>query len=149
MEGQFVNGKLYERTVHTSKGPVGLLAETIIEGDRLTLKDVTVFGRGKELKAGLTREIFAEWRKLVDEAKAQGFNHLRITGQRSLQSTSAKPGKIVDFTADLRRESLERKQPQPEQEKEKVLSHQRHKLRARSRGPRGYTRGRGGHEHER
>lgn len=44
---------------------------------------------------------------------------------------------------------LSAEQQKPEQEKEKVLSRQRRKLRTRSRRPRGYTKERGGHEHER
>jgi hypothetical protein len=49
-------GDLFERTFQTHKGPVDLLAETVVEGETLILKDVVVYGRSPSNLTGLTKE---------------------------------------------------------------------------------------------
>jgi hypothetical protein len=145
MDEKFINGEWFSRTIRTPKGLIGFTAETVIEGKKLTLKNLGVFSTGHEPKTGLTRYLLAARTKIMEYAKAQGFSHIRIMGQRTPQGTSAKPGKLVDLTRGLEQKF----QPQSKQEKERDLSRQRRKLITRSRDPRGRTRGRGGHEHER
>lgn len=94
-------GDLFERTFQTPKGPVGLLAETVVEGDTLVLKDVVVYGEGTTPLTGLTREALAARTQLIEEAKALGFKKLRITGQRIQSSSSGNPGHPIDITVDL------------------------------------------------
>ena len=94
-------GDFYERTFQTPKGPVDLLAEIVVEGDTLTLKDVAVFGRSSSTLTGLTKEALAIRTLLIKEAKRLGFKTLRITGQRLESSTSGNPGHAVDITVDL------------------------------------------------
>lgn len=94
-------GDLFERTFQTAKGPVDLLAEIVVEGDTLILKDVVVFGRSASNLTGLTKEALAARTQLVEEARALGFKKLRITGQRVPSSSSGNPGHIIDITVDL------------------------------------------------
>lgn len=96
-----ITGNLFERTIETTKGPVDVLAEIVVEGDSLTLKDIAIFGRGKEALSGLTREILAARTQLANEARELGFKVLKITGRRVETSTSANPGKTVNITIDL------------------------------------------------
>jgi len=97
-------GQLLERTFNTPKGPVDMLAEIVVEGDRLTLKDIAVYGRGSEPLTGLTKDVLAARSELISEAKRLGFKQLRITGTRGLSSSSASPGKRVNIIIDLTKE---------------------------------------------
>jgi hypothetical protein len=94
-------GDLFERSFQTSKGPVDLLAETVVEGDTLILKDVVVYGRSPSNLTGLTKEALAARTQLIEEAKALGFQKLKITGQRIPSSSSGNPGHPIDITVDL------------------------------------------------
>jgi hypothetical protein len=94
-------GELLERTFETPKGFVDFLAETVIEGDTLHLKDVVVYGRGPSNLTGLTREALAARTRLINEAKGWGFRTLRITGHRLPSSSSANPGHMIDLRIDL------------------------------------------------
>lgn len=94
-------GDLFERTFTTSKGPVDFLAETVVEGNTLILKDVVVFGRSPANLSGLTREALAARTQLIKEAKTLGFKKLKITGQRVASSSSGNPGHKIDITIDL------------------------------------------------
>jgi hypothetical protein len=42
----FVNGDLWERAFETADGVVEMLAEVVVEGRRLELRDVAVYPRG-------------------------------------------------------------------------------------------------------
>ncbi len=96
-------GELFERTFHTSKGPVDLLAETVVVGDTLILKDIVVFGRSESRLTGLAKEALAARTQLIEEAKALGFKELKIIGQRVASCSSANPGHTIDITVDLTR----------------------------------------------
>jgi len=98
-KGLFKAGELFERIIHTSKGPVGMLAEVIIIDKVLHLQDVVIYGQGQ--LSGLLRELLQAKTQLINEAKAAGFDILRITGRRVPGSSSANPGKTVDVTIDL------------------------------------------------
>ncbi|MFN7769050.1 MAG: hypothetical protein ACK5UC_17740, partial [Planctomycetaceae bacterium] len=94
-------GSLFERSFQTSKGPVGFLAEVDVSGKTLHLKDVVIFGEGSTPLTGLTKEVLAARTQLINEARAMGFERLRITGQRVASSSSANPGHLVDLIMDL------------------------------------------------
>lgn len=98
-EGPFKAGELFERTIHTSKGPVGMLAEVVITGKILHLQDVVIYGQGQ--LSGLLHELLQAKTQLVNEAKVAGFDTLRMTGRRVPGSSSARPGKAIDVTIDL------------------------------------------------
>ena len=95
----FKSGDIITREFKTAKGMVDLAAEAVVEGTQLHLKEVAVFPRGAEqLEAGHTA-VLAMRQQLADEARALGFDQLRITGVRH---SGAKPGKVVDVTIDLK-----------------------------------------------
>jgi RHS repeat-associated protein len=96
-----ITGQIFERTLQTSKGPVDILAEVVVEGDKLVLKDIAIYGRGSQPLTGLTREIWAAMSQLKSEARALGFTELQIIGQRALTSTSKNPGHVVNVTIRL------------------------------------------------
>ena len=95
----FQAGRLFEWTIHTSKGPVGVLVEVVITDKVLHLQDVTIYGQGQ--LSGLLGELLQAKTQLIDAAKVAGFDTLRITGRRVPGSSSARPGKIIDVTIDL------------------------------------------------
>ena len=97
----FKHGKLLQRTIQTRKGPVDVLAEIVVQGDTLVLKDIAIFGRGQAPLKGLTRDMFEAIYELREQARAAGFKTLRITGKRIESSTSVNPGHVVDMTIDL------------------------------------------------
>ncbi|MGH9905631.1 MAG: hypothetical protein ACRD8U_08630 [Pyrinomonadaceae bacterium] len=94
-------GQIFQRTIQTSKGPVDVIAEIVVEGDKLVLKDIAIYGRGTEPLTGLAREILSARSQLAAEARALGFKELQITGKRVATSTSANPGHEVNVTMRL------------------------------------------------
>jgi hypothetical protein len=94
-------GDLFERTFLTPKGPVDFLAEVVVEGDTLILKNVVVYGRSPFRMTGLTKEALAARTQLIKEAKAFGFKTLKLAGQRVQSSSSGNPGHPIDITVDL------------------------------------------------
>ncbi|TWT35622.1 Bifunctional hemolysin/adenylate cyclase precursor [Posidoniimonas corsicana] len=94
----FKNGELFEAAFDTSKGKVGLLAETVVDGKTLRLKDVVI----EPLKTGKLnigpKEVLAARQQLIEQARAAGFEKLIISGKRL---TGANKGKLVDLTIDL------------------------------------------------
>lgn len=98
----FKNGQIFERTIQTSKGPIDVMAETVINGKTLHLKDIAIFGRDSKPLTGLISEVLKARTALINEAKSAGFQQLRISGVRhATASTSASPGKVVDIMIDL------------------------------------------------
>ncbi len=97
----FKHGQLFQRTIQTSKGPVDVMAETVISGKLLHLKDIVIYGRSSKPLTGITKEIIKARGALINEARAAGFQQLRISGVRHPTSTSANPGKVVDLMIDL------------------------------------------------
>jgi hypothetical protein len=95
--------ELLERTFQTPRGPIDFLAEIVVEGKTVILRSVVVYPRGSSKLTGLTRETLAARTQLKNEAKAWGFEKLRITGQRVQSSSSANPGHAIDITIDLTR----------------------------------------------
>jgi RHS repeat-associated protein len=96
-----VTGDIFERTIQTPKGPVDVLAEIVVEGDKLILKDIAIFGRQAQPLTGLTKEILRARSRLIQEAKALGFKELQIIGQRVMTSTSRNPGHPVNVTIKI------------------------------------------------
>jgi RHS repeat-associated protein len=95
------SGQLLETTIQTSKGPVDVLAEVVVQGDKLVLKDLVIYGRGAEPLTGLTREMLGALSKVKEVARSLGFKQLQIIAKRVASSTSANPGHIVDVTIKL------------------------------------------------
>jgi len=95
----FKSGDIIVKELTTSKGPLEMAAETVIDGRTLHLKDIAVYPKGAgSLQLG-PREVMALRSQLAAEAKAMGFERLRITGTRL---TGANPGKTVDIAIELK-----------------------------------------------
>lgn len=88
-------------TIQTSRGPVDVLYDLQAEGDTLHLKDLMAFPRTDGPLPGVLRELLAARSQIAAYAKEAGFVRLRITGHRTMQSTSANPGKTIDVTIQL------------------------------------------------
>jgi RHS repeat-associated protein len=96
----FQSGQLFERSFETSEGVVDVLAEIEVEGTTLHLKDIAIYPRGVEQLSPGTGAVLGAMNEIVQEAKSQGFELLRITG---LRYSGANEGKEVDRTIDLTR----------------------------------------------
>ena len=94
-------GDLFELKIETRKGPVDMLAEMVVEGDTLHLKDIAVYAEAKEPLSGLEKEIFKARTQLIEMARKLGFKQLKMTGTRHPKSSSAKPGKEVNINVTL------------------------------------------------
>ncbi|HOV26731.1 MAG TPA: hypothetical protein PK566_10295 [Pseudobacteroides sp.] len=94
---------MFETSLVTKKGvEVSGLAEVEINGTKLILKHVVVYPKGDEIKNVVGARDILQWQKQVSKmAKQQGFTELRIQGIRMPNSTSAKPGKVVNYSIDL------------------------------------------------
>ena len=94
-------GKLIERTFMTSKGPVDFLAETVVNGKQLILKDSVLYGRGETALTGMTKDIYRGFETMKNWAASHGFESLEINGTRAANSTSATPGSFWSKVWDL------------------------------------------------
>jgi hypothetical protein len=77
------------------------------DGKQLELTSFILYpkgAKGNELKNQFGRTAMAETLEvLMNDARAQGFDRLRVQFERAPNSSSAKPGKILDKTFDLRK----------------------------------------------
>jgi hypothetical protein len=88
-------------TMQTSKGLIDILYDLRTSGRTLHLKDIAIYARSGQPLRGVIRELLASRGQIREYAKELGFDKLRITGHRTLQSSSANPGKKVDVTVKL------------------------------------------------
>jgi len=94
----FTNGLLFEKVFETSQGKVGFLAETLVNGKILHLKDIVIEPvKTGFLKVGI-KEVSALKDQLIAESRVAGFDTLILTGERL---TGANPGKIVEIIIDI------------------------------------------------
>jgi hypothetical protein len=97
----FVDGDLWERSFETANGVVDVLAEVVVDGRRVELRDLAVYPRGHPRLSVAVAEV-ARWLKAVAaEARQAGFDELRITGVRM---SGATPGRRVDLTIRLEKD---------------------------------------------
>ena len=98
----FVSGDLFERSYETPDGAiVDVLAEIVVGGTRLELRDISIYPR-RAGRLDLPVGRLVRWlRDLENEARAVGFDELRITGTRL---SGRRPGRRVDVTIRLRGE---------------------------------------------
>ena len=96
----FVHGDLFEYRFETVAGEVGFLAEVEIEGTTLHLRDIAVYptGPSQALAVGAA-EVLRCFSLLEDLARDEGFDDLRITGQRL---SGANPGATVSLDRSLK-----------------------------------------------
>jgi len=101
--GIFKNGDMLESNIITKNGTeIGALADVKINGTTLTLENVTVYAKGGDIKNQVGAKDFFQWQKnIAKQAKEQGFTTLVIKGERVAGSSSANPGKEVEYVIDL------------------------------------------------
>jgi hypothetical protein len=82
MPVKFVSDELFEHVFQTSAGEIGLLAEIQILETTLWLKDIAVYPtQVDQIRIG-TREARNCLNQIMEWALTQGFQELRITGER-------------------------------------------------------------------
>ena len=103
VRGTFKNGDLFESSFKTKAGTeIGILAETTISGKTLTLSDASIYSNVGDIKNQVGVKDFLQLKKqLAEIAKDEGITTLIIKGERVMNSTSANPGHVIDFTIDL------------------------------------------------
>ena len=92
--------ELFERGFDVAGAVIELLAEVVVEGSTLHLRDIAIFPAGTERVSVGGRALLHVLRsELVRELRGYGFDRVHITGTRL---TGAHPGRKVDLTIDLR-----------------------------------------------
>jgi hypothetical protein len=97
----FAPGELFERWYETPDGTLDVLAEVVVDGSRLELRDIAVYPRSADRLDVRAERLLGWLRELENEARSAGFAELRITGTRL---SGARPGRRVDVTIRLRGE---------------------------------------------
>lgn len=95
------DGELFERTLDTSVGPIDVLAEVVIDGSTIELRDIAVYPRVSNRLAVPTSELLGHVRSSLRDLADVGFDRVRITGTRLGGSA---PGRTLDITIRLRKE---------------------------------------------
>lgn len=95
------DGELYERSFDTPAGQIDVLAEIVITGLTIELRDIVVYPTGAVRLTVSPGELLGWARLAVAEIADEGFAELRVTGTRL---TGASPGRRLDLTIRLRKE---------------------------------------------
>ena len=98
----FENGKDFESSIKYNGTQIDALAEVEINQTELILKNITIYSKGAEATNQIGARAFLQWQNsVINIAKEQGFTTLRIMGERVAGSSSANPGKVVEYIIDL------------------------------------------------
>ncbi|MFN0091274.1 MAG: hypothetical protein ACKVWR_13560 [Acidimicrobiales bacterium] len=97
----FATGDLYERSMETRAGAVDVLAEVVVDGTRIELRDIAVYPRNAGRLQVSTAELLGWARLALAELAAAGFEELHVTGTRL---SGARRGRRVDVRIRLRTE---------------------------------------------
>ena len=97
----FVDGDLWERSFETANGVVDVLAEVVLDGRRVELRDMAVYPRAQPRLSVPVTEVARWLRAVAAEAREAGFDELRITG---IRMSGATPGRRVDLTIRLEKD---------------------------------------------
>ena len=104
----FIHGELYERAFETRAGVVELLAEVVIDGSTLELRDLAVYPTASQRLHVSPAELLGAARQALQDAREQGFEVVKITATRL---TGARPGRRVTLEIRLTKEPDERYPP--------------------------------------
>ena len=96
-------GDVIDEVVQTPQGPVRIVADVVVEGTNVIIKDVQVYAAetGDRLNVGVGNMLKAI-KPLMENLKDAGYTTLRILGDRSSAAGSANPGRPVDIFRTLR-----------------------------------------------
>jgi hypothetical protein len=97
----FADGELYERSFDTPAGQIDVLAEIVITGSMIELRDIVVYPRDAVRLSVSPRELLGWARLAMAEIADEGFAELRVTGTCL---TGAGLGRRLDLTIRLRKE---------------------------------------------
>jgi hypothetical protein len=97
----FADGELYERSFDTPAGQIDVLAEIVVTGLTIELRDIVVYPSGALRLTVSPGELLGWARLAVVEIADEGFAELRVTGTRL---TGASPGRRLELTIRLRKE---------------------------------------------
>jgi len=99
----FKNGELFERSIKLGNGAnVSAIAETVVNNKTLTLKDIAIYSNVGDIPNTVGPSQFIDALGAIkQQAIAEGFETLVITGQRVANSTSTNPGKEITITINL------------------------------------------------
>ncbi len=95
------DGELFERTLDTSVGSIDVLAEVVIDGSTIELRDIAVYPRASARLTVPAPELLRQIRSTLQDLADAGFDRARITGTRLSGSA---PGRTLDITIHLRQE---------------------------------------------
>ena len=94
----FTHGELFERSFESEGRVVELLAEIVIVGARLELRDIAIYQRDAGRLAVPLGTLIGWGARSQAQAHDEGFAELRITGTRL---SGRAPGRRVDITIRL------------------------------------------------
>lgn len=97
----FLKVELYERSFETPAGRVDVLAEIVVNGSRIELRDIAVYPHDVKRLTIAPEELLGWVRLAIEEFINAGFTELRVTGTRL---SGIRRGRRVDVVIRLRRE---------------------------------------------
>jgi hypothetical protein len=97
----FEDGALYERSFETTAGRIDVLAEIVVLGPRIELRDIAVYPSESGRLKVRPSELLAWARVALAELAAAGLDEVHVTGTRL---SGAGPGRRVDLVIRLREE---------------------------------------------
>lgn len=100
----FKDGEFIEFPVETERGVITLAADVRIDGEKLILRDILIYGDRDEPLTGNAGLLFKLRSELKSLAKADGFKTIVLMGYRSEKSSSANPKRDVIVTINLKEE---------------------------------------------
>jgi hypothetical protein len=100
----FKHGELFESSITTKSGTkIQAIEEVNINKKALTLDNLAIYSDIGDIPNKVGHREMKQWINHVsDLARNEGFDTLKIGGVGALNSTSANPGHIIDFTVRLR-----------------------------------------------
>jgi hypothetical protein len=93
------NGQRVQQFVETTAGQLEVSYKVAVDGARLTLSNFSVFPVTTDRLNVGAAQMLNLTRQLIEAAKAQGFEQLRITGYRV---SGADPGHMFDVVKNLK-----------------------------------------------
>lgn len=85
--------------VETAAGKLEVSYKVAVEGSKLTLSNFSVFPAAADKLGVGAGQMLNLTRQLIDAARAQGFQQIRITGYRI---SGANPGHMFEIVRDLK-----------------------------------------------
>lgn len=87
-------------TFETPSGTVAFYAQVVVEADIIACKDVCIYAQSDPpgiKKSTITKELRSEWRAMQRAGHQLGYTEVTLQAERTLGSSSANPGKIVNI----------------------------------------------------